>query len=88
MHAAKHCFGTQFTVTLVCWKLQSIFLGKNFAAVIILAIKYYLYLIMIFGKIYSIDNSTIHVSTSTQLLENNGLCFHNFAIQLATLKVN
>ena len=30
--------------------------------------------IMIFGKIYSIDNSTIYVSTSTHLLENNGLC--------------
>ena len=74
-------------------------LGTNFAAVIIVAIKYCLagviivaikyclYLIMIFGKIYSIHNSTIHVSTSTHLLENNGLCLHNFAIQLATLKV-
>ena len=56
-------------------------LEKNFAAVIILAIKCCLYLIMIFR------NSTIHVSTSTRLLENNGLCLHNIAIQLATLKV-
>ena len=53
--------------------------------------------LMIFGKIYSIDNSSIiifnvfayngYMYVHAHMLENNGLCIHNCATQLAKLKI-
>ena len=42
-------------------------------------------------KNYRIDNCSIsfaYIATCTNILENNGLCIHTYAVQLAKLKVN